>query len=245
VGEIEAVSQPGDLIGSPAARGYKLPETNINFQEITAYLEWAPVERFSVFVETPVRFVNPEVNAATAGFGDMNAGFKWAFLYEPDRVMTFQLRSYFPTGDPAEGLGTNHYTLEPSLLYFRAFTEYFTMEAQLGDWIPIGGTDFAGNVLEYGIGFSYHIYETPRLRITPVIELLGWTVLGGKETASLGNNVFEIQNAAGNTIVNAKFGVRVGLGESQRSDFYAGYGQALTGDVWYREMFRVEYRFKF
>ena len=28
-------------------------------------------------------------------------------------------------------------------------------------------------------------------------------------------------------------------------DLYAGYGHALTGDVWYKEIFRLEYRLKF
>ena len=33
------------------------------------------------------------------------------------------------------------------------------------------------------------------------------------------------------------------LGE--QSDVYVGYGRALTGDVWYKDMVRVEYRLHF
>jgi hypothetical protein len=237
------VSQPGDLIGNPNARGLPKPETRVNFQDITGYLEWAPTERFSFFVEAPVRFLEPEVNDNATGLSDMNVGFKWAFLYQPERILTFQLRTYLPTGEATEGLGTGHVTVEPSLLYHRRVTERFTVESQFGVWVPIGGTDFAGDVLQYGIGGSYLIYDTPKVHVWPVIELMGWTVLSGKETASLGNNIFEIRNAAGDSILNAKFGLRVGIGE--RNDFYAGYGQALTGDVWYHDIVRLEWRHRF
>jgi len=29
------------------------------------------------------------------------------------------------------------------------------------------------------------------------------------------------------------------------SDIYVGYGRALTGDVWYRDIVRLEYRLRF
>ena len=34
--------------------------------------------------------------------------------------------------------------------------------------------------------------------------------------------------------------VRVGLGDS--ADIYVGYGRALTGEVWYKDLLRLEYR---
>ena len=50
-------------------------------------------------------------------------------------------------------------------------------------------------------------------------------------------------NAAGDTIVNGKVGVRTYFGEG--SDLYIGYGHALTGDRWYKDIIRVEYRLAF
>ena len=47
----------------------------------------------------------------------MNAGFKWAFWETDDQVATFQLRTYIPTGAASRGLGNNHVSLEPALLY--------------------------------------------------------------------------------------------------------------------------------
>ena len=49
-------------------------------------------------------------------------------------------------------------------------------------------------------------------------------------------------SASGDTIINAKLGVRAG---GQRQDFYVGYGRALTGEQWYQDIVRFEYRLKF
>src|SRR5262249_43051048 len=64
--------------GGPAGPGLPEPEPSVDFQEISTYLEWAASDRFSVFIDAPVRFINPELNADHAGFGDLDAGFKYA-----------------------------------------------------------------------------------------------------------------------------------------------------------------------
>jgi hypothetical protein len=230
------------LVGNPKANGLPLPETNVDYQDISSYIEYAFSNRFSAFAEVPFRFLNPQVNNNTAGLADMNAGFKWAFIYSPEQVATYQLRTYIPTGASSRGLGTNHVSLEPALLYWRPLTDRLLLEAELRDWIPIGGTDFEGNVVRYGAGVSYRLFEGPGWTFTPVTELVGWTVLNGKETNPLGNNVFEVVSAGGNTIVNAKIGGHFRWGEGLKNDFYVGYGRALTGDVWYKDIIRVQFR---
>jgi hypothetical protein len=224
-------------------RELPLPETRVDYQELSAYLEGKLAHNLSAFVETPVRFLNPEINADHTGFGDMNAGFKYALVNCPDLVTTFQLRTYVPTGDPRRGLGTDHVSLEPALLVWERLTDRVNLYGELRYWIPIGGTDFAGDVIRYGIGVSYGKPCEDGFWVTPVVELVGWTVLDGKEAVStipLGEGV---KDASGDTIVNAKFGARLGYGN--RADFYAGYGRALTGDVWYKDILRVEFRLLF
>ncbi len=54
--------------------------------------------------------------------------------------LTAQLLSYFPSGDSRSGLGTNHYSLEPALLYYQRLSERFEIEGELGGWLPIGGS---------------------------------------------------------------------------------------------------------
>jgi hypothetical protein len=222
--------------------GPPLSETSVDYQEISAYLEAAIDKRFSGFVEVPVRFLNPDVNRDFTGIGDMNAGLKWAFVACEDRFLTFQLRTFIPTGDAFRGLGTRHVSLEPALLAYQRLTDRLVFEAELRDWIPINGTDYAGNVLRYGVGLGYDIVQRDGLRITPIAEFVGWTVLGGKELAVAGTQA-ATQDAAGDTIVNMKLGARTYFGP--HSDLYVGWGRALTGAVWYKDIFRAEYRWVF
>jgi hypothetical protein len=224
----------------PNAPGPRLPETRIDFQDISGYLEYSVNNRLSGFVEVPFRFLNPEQNANTAGLADMNAGVKYALVADPDRYLTFQFRTYAPTGAASHGLGTNHVSLEPAMLVYQRLSDRLLLEGELRDWIPIGGTNFEGNVVRYGAGLTYYVYRRPELRIAPVVEIVGWSVLNGKEFDALTGSVLE---AGGDTIVNAKVGMRFDLGD--HSNFYVGYGRALTGDVWYKDIFRVEYRLTF
>jgi hypothetical protein len=225
--------------GFPGGPGVPLPETRVDYQDLSAYLEMATGDRFSAFVELPVRFLNPEINRDTAGFADMNAGFKYAFWQSDCRTATFQLRTYIPTGAASQGLGTRHVSLEPALLVFLPLGERLTFEGELRYWIPIGGTDFAGDVIRYGVGLSYTVVQSCTWRVAPVAEFVGWTVLGGKESAPPGLE----QDAAGDTIVNVKLGVRARFQDV--GDVYAGYGRVLTGDRWYENILRLEFRLLF
>jgi hypothetical protein len=233
----------------PGAPGPPKGETRVDYQDISAYLEGALATRFSVFVEAPVRFLNPEQNNNTAGYADMNMGAKAALISTPEQVLTFQFRTYVPTGADHRGLGNDHVSLEPALLLWQQINDRLYAEAELRDWIPINGTDFAGNVIRYGVGFSYFLVGEPQLpgrhvesalSVAPVIEFVGWTVLSGREFDA-GENL--VKNAAGDTIVNAKFGLRLGYGDNH--SFAVSYGRALTGAVWYKEIVRVEYRLAF
>jgi hypothetical protein len=241
---------PAGIFFDPRAPGPDEKDARVDFRDVSSYLEWAPTSCLSGFVEMPYRFLLPEpLNPHVSGFADMNAGFKWAFLYEPDHVAAFQLRTYIPTGDSFRGLGTHHVSLEPALLFYRRLTDGLTLEGEFRDWIPIGGTDFQGNIIRYGIGVSCVAYNNCRWRLTPVAELVGWTVLDGKETfppieiEDAPDLAAHLRSAGGDTIVNAMLGVRLDFG--QCSDLAISYGRALTGDVWYKDIVRLEYRLRF
>ena len=176
-------------------------------------------------------------------------------IADPCRYLTFQLRTYVPTGDSESALGTGHVSLEPGLLFYQRLSDRLVLQGQLTDWIPVArhGSE-AGNVLSYGLGLGYDVYRGCNFRVTPVAELVGWTALNGYKS------VFEpisatappnldlpvthgVEQAGGDTIVNAKFGVRTYFSNGQ--DLYVGYGHSVTGDRWYKDMFRVEYRIGF
>jgi hypothetical protein len=243
---------PGPAPGIPVA---------VNFQQLYLNGEYAPHRRFSAFVEIPIRWLQPQGNLITpgtaafpnsSGIGDVMAGFKFAAVASESTYLTFQFKSYFPSGDSSQGLGTNHYSVEPSLLLYHSLSPRFTLEGQLGDWHPIGGSagvpttsseGFAGDIFFYGIGPSYKLYNGSRFKIAPVVELFGWHVLSGFQT-QLGGAVDGVAtDASGTNIVNLKVGVRVGVGT--HSSVYVGFGQALTHDDWYKHLVRLEYRFTF
>jgi hypothetical protein len=236
----------------PRAAGPPKLEKNVDYQELSAYLEVAATERLSGFVEIPARFINPQDNIDAGGLGDINAGFKFALISCDDKVVTFQLRTYAPTGDAHHGLGTDHTTLEPALLSDFRLGDRWTVQLELRDWIPLGGSDFAGNVIRYGVGVGFDVFRRPNVCVTPIVEAVGWTVLSGKQLEvpqavplnAQGFAPFLIPpvDAAGDTIVNLKFGVRSYFG---CSDLYVGYGRCVTGDRWYQDILRVEYRYHF
>jgi hypothetical protein len=228
---------------APLGPGLPQPEPRVDYQELAAYLELAGSDRLSGFLNLPVRFLNPEVNADHTGFSDLDAGFKYAFVYRPDLVATFQFRTYAPTGDAHEGLGTRHVSLEPALLFYDRLTDRVGLESELRLWVPVGGTDFAGDIIRYGIGLHYDLYRTCNLTFTPVVEFVGWTVLDGKESTVTPSGAVFVEDAAGQTIVNAKLGLRVKFRDW--ADLYAGYGRPLTGDRWYENTFRFEFRLFF
>ena len=98
-------------------------------------------------------------------------------------------------------------------------------------------SSFSGNVLTYGLGGSYDLGSMGGVSFAPVVEFVGWSVLSGYETTNLGP-----ASASGVNIVNAKIGIRTNFGHSS---VYAGYGHALTHDLWYMSIVRLEYRYAF
>jgi hypothetical protein len=229
---------PTNPLFDPDAPGPTGVETNIDYQEASIYVEQTASDWFSGFIETPIRFINPEVNDNTAGLGDLQTGGKVLLWWAEDTWITFQLRTYIPTGDADRGLGTHHVSLEPGILFFHQLTDRLTVEGEVRDWIPIGGTDFAGNIIRYGLGAGYSVLDPcASISAAPVVEAVGWTVLGGKKLETAGP-----EDAAGDTILNLKMGIRVGFGPNKLHQIYAGYGRALTDEHWYEDIARVQYR---
>ncbi len=230
------------------AHGPPKPETGVDYQELTSSMEYAVNPRLSVFANIPVRFLNPEVNNNTAGLSDVNFGAKYAFVYNDRRILTFALRTITPSGQTISGLGTGNWWVEPGLLWLEQMNPKWQVFGELRDQIPVAPqSNYTGNVLRYGLGTSYMVAQGCRGYIAPVVECVGWTLLSGQETTEMGT-----VSARGDTILNAKIGVRIGIGSVSagqpyptRSDLYIGYGRALTGAVWYKDLLRVEYRYFF
>jgi hypothetical protein len=229
----------------------------IDYEELTTLLEVALTERFSIFAEIGVRWNDVDSIAAAPGFdpsdqglGDMNAGLKYALRETCNDILTFQFRVLIPTGDDEQLLGTGHASLMPGLLYQEQVTERFTFFGEIHDWIGLGttelpnGDDFGGNVLRYGLGFGYDLIRHRDCcgnvkRFTWVNEFVGWTVLEGQRITPPGDGgLLAIVDAEGDTIVNYKTGLRL---SDQKNALYVGYGFAMTDDVWYDDVIRVQW----
>ena len=124
----------------------------------------------------------------------------------------------------------------------RKISHRLDLFGEVRDWIPVSGStnlgrEFSGNVLRYGVGAAYTTMDTCSTRISPIIEVVGWSVLDGLmvNTDNMGN----VENAS-TTIVNGKVGLRT-LFKSTGSTLYVGYGHALTGQRWYEDIVRLEY----
>gem|GEM_PF-6261608 len=264
--------------GLPKGPGPQFVAADLNFQQLYLRAEYAPIKRFSFFAEVPFRWIQPQhtvaivatspppfPNVNSAGLSDLAAGFKLAAIASSNQYLTFQFQAHFPSGNASTGIGTNHYSVEPALLYYRRLSDRVALEAQIGDTHPIRGSiclkpcnssetpssaaeGFAGDVFFYGVGPSYVLYRGEHVRIAPVIELVGWRVLGGLQTncePSDGNNcdIQEGASADGTNIVNVKVGARTSIGA--HNSFYVGFGHVVTHSRWYQEVLRAEYRYSF
>lgn len=238
--------QCGCFPGGPGPLGQ--PVSRVDYQEISLFAESLIFgDMVSGFVELPFRFIDPQGKANSEGVSDLNIGIKAALLANRCQRLTFQFRTYLPTGEGRKGLGTEHVSLEPALLCMRRF-DGGTLEAEIRDWIPIDGTDaFAGNVLRYGVGVSLDCYDDGCLSIKPVLETVAWSVLSGDFLDR--SNPPSLRSSAETTIVNIKIGARFNFaprccGDGTKS-LYVGYGKALTNDRWYDDTIRAEYRLLF
>lgn len=232
--------------------------TALNFQQFYILGEMAVQDRFSIFAELPIRAIQPQgfldfgpeyaPFPDTSGLADVRFGVKAALVADDMNDLTVQVRASAPTGDARKGLGTNNASIEPALLYQGRMSDRVRLEAQVGTWLPLGGSagpdspdNFSGTVFFYGVGPSFDVVATDQIRFAPVIELVGWRVLNGFGTqCTLDGCEFD---ASGTNIVNLKIGARAAMISGH--SIYAGYGWGLTDEQWYDKIFRVEYRFGF
>jgi hypothetical protein len=235
--------------------------TELNFQQLYVQGEHAMRPGLSLFAELPVRAIQPQgfedfgpryaPFPDQSGIADIRFGAKVSLRADENRDLTLQVRASTPTGNASKGLSIDHWSIEPVLLYQQTIGERAGIEAQFGTFHPFGGSvgaptsgsdKFSGDVLFYGIGPSFDLVANDRFRFSPVLELVGWHVMGGSQTLCPGAQCTYAVDDHDN-IVNLKLGARVTA--ANRNSFYAGYGWALTDAVWYERVFRLEYRYEF
>src|SRR5213078_4911062 len=92
-----------------------------------------------LFGELAMRWLNPEINDNSMGLADMTVGAKWAFCQTDDSVFSFLLRGY--------------------ILSLYRLNELINLESEMTYWVPIGGSNFAGSIVRYGLGASLNLWN--------------------------------------------------------------------------------------
>ena len=164
---------------SIGGRGPKAVENNVNYDELSLYQEIS-AGAASFFVQVPYRAVDPELNPGHSNFGDVNLGAKSLLLDCELLQFAFQFRTYIPSGDPTNGIGTGHTTLEPSILASIKLMQDTYLQGQLAYWIPIGGnSDFEGATWWYGLSLNRQWFKRGPFALISTAEFNGWTFTDG------------------------------------------------------------------
>jgi hypothetical protein len=236
----------------------------VDLRELSTYIEVAWGPRFSVFGEFPIRWVDEVTfdpgdpvfgTGIQDGAGDIRAGLRYGIIACHDEWLTAQVRAWAPTGEARRALGVGHSSIDVSLLYETRTSQRTSWWAEINDWqtIDAGSTndnfaaiedvDLDANVLRYGLGFGYDLWQSCGCRpqaLTGVFEVVGWTVLDGVVTSIDSTDPF-FEDAEGDTIVNGKYGVRYSwMCGCHNESVYVGYGHNWTDERWYSDILRIE-----
>src|SRR5438105_4880135 len=81
-----------------------------------------------------------------------------------------------PTANRSSHVGSGYTSVETGLLAFARLDERLAAEGELRLWVPLAdGNGYYSDVLRYGLGASYQVWERPGLAVRPVAEFVAWT----------------------------------------------------------------------
>jgi hypothetical protein len=220
-------------------------DPSANMQQLYFYQE-AAAGRGSFFFEYPYRQLNPLFSPTQAGFSDINFGIKSLWLDTELLQVAFQFRTYTPSGNAAQGLGTGHFALDPSLMASMKLAPGTFFQAQLGNWIPLAGNQkITGGILYWYMSLNQVLCKlSPDCPLIGTLEMDGWSFENGGYTNPIVNQHPSIVAAGGGvSYFNIGPGLRAALGNSV--DLGTAITFAATPNQWGSPWFRLEVRFLF
>jgi len=226
--------------------------TNLSarLQQVSLYQE-AAGERGSFFVEVPYRQINESWAPTQAGFGDVNFGIK-SLLFDCEMLqVSFQMRTYMPSGNFMNNLGTGQFALDPSILTSLKLSPTTYFQGQFGNWIPLGGpggnSKVAGGIFYWLMSLNQVLwYATPDSPLIATLEMDGWSFENGGYTPSILPNKKPhnpIPDGGGVSYFNIGPGFRQSI--CNRLDFGGAVTWATNDVHWAQPWFRFEVRFLF
>jgi hypothetical protein len=222
----------------PAGR---LGEYHFDYDDLTIITETAK-DKLSMIVEMPYRAVSPDFYAHGAGFGNMGIGTK-TLLFDCELMqVSMQMKTYLPIGNALKGVGNGHVSLEPSLLFAVKLHADTYVQAQISEWIPIGGDPFyAGSVLHTHTSLNHVLHRFgPDIPLVGTMEANTFSFQDGAYT----DPVFgSFQKASDTTYISMGPGVRLFF--CDKLDFGFGTAFSLTSDNFARQLYRTSVRLRF
>ena len=219
-------------------KGPPLRELSVDYQDLrVGIFRGGPT--LQAGVEIGLRSVDPFLNDNTVGFGDMSIQTKLVLSSQPRLKVAHYLVVDILTGNPTNGLGAGHVSMENSLLATYQFTPRTYFHAQFGYWFGIGADPrVAGQMWRHGVGLSTVLYDHPvkDRAILGSLEFQGWTITDGYQNNFDGTRL----HLDPETVWNFYPGIRFIL--SEKVDIGVGAGTAMTNFRWFDNSFRIEAR---
>jgi hypothetical protein len=220
----------------------------MRLQQVYLYQEIA-AGNGSFFVEIPYRQINPNFMPSQSGFSDINFGIKSMFYDHELLQLSTQFRTYTPSGNFQNNLGTGNFALDPSIMGSLKLGSDTYFQAQFGNWIPLGGSKLSGGIF-YGLMSVNQVLWYPR-QDSPLIATLEmdfWAFENGGYTNAINTG----RDHTGAAQVFEKGGVayfNIGPGLRQSICNKLDVGGAITfataSPHWAQPWFRFEVRFLF
>jgi hypothetical protein len=221
-------------------------QPKMRLQQVYLYQEVAAGSG-SFFVEIPYRQINPNFMPSQSGFSDINFGIKSMFYDRELLQLSFQFRTYTPSGNAMNNLGTGHFSLDPSIMGSLKLGPDTFAQGQFGNWIPLLGNQKLAGGIFYGLMSINQVLWYPR-QDSPLIATLEmdfWAFENGGFTNAINkkgaSQIFE--QGGGVSYFNIGPGLRQSI--CNKADFGGAITFATTTPHWAQPWFRFEVRFLF
>jgi len=195
-----------------------------------------------VQIAAPYRSVNSTpFGQDGAGFADMTVTAKTMLLDSELALFGFQMRTYIPIGVPTKGLGTGHVALEPGLNFGLRAAPKTYLQAQVVEWIPLGGdNDYQGAHLRWAASINHMWWQPIKdVQLIGTVETTGISFQDGLFT----DPVLGSQRLAKRTSAHLGTGFRLFFGDVL--DVGVGWQHGITGKYLARDTTRFELRYRF
>ncbi len=203
--------------------------------------------RAGIVIRTPFVHTEPDINGGDGGFGDMSIAVKSLLLDCELLQFTFQMTTYIPTGKFTTGLGNGHTSLEPAFLMAAKLTPDTYLQAEMAEWIPLGGDPgYQGSILHYGLSLNHALWKPgPGLTLVGTLETTGWFFQGGEYSnpAIVSGGSVVPQQAEDQSFFSFGGGLRLVMCDKMDIGFAVAWG--LNSPLLFDQDYRVEFRWRF